>query len=182
MDNVSETVILLKMSVSRWFNEEGFFIQFRYGVILENFHKQDPSLPGKIKCCIVDSAPVAAPDPQVSVDLPWDLKMLFLRNISFSLSGLGVWFFCCNLEETELRLKFVIRPFCIGSSSPRDLRGGLQDCPQSSFSEQVGLPYYITHEKKLKIPFFFLLKLIYSTFFNLSCLLCSLSFLIHSFC
>ncbi|XP_078445829.1 alpha/beta-Hydrolases superfamily protein [Wolffia australiana] len=36
-----------------------------YGVILENFLKQDPSMADKIKCCIVDSAPVAAPDPQV---------------------------------------------------------------------------------------------------------------------
>ncbi|GMP92313.1 hypothetical protein CsSME_00042590 [Camellia sinensis var. sinensis] len=37
----------------------------RYGVILEKFQKQDPSLMGRIKGCIVDSAPVAAPDPQV---------------------------------------------------------------------------------------------------------------------
>lgn len=36
-----------------------------YGVILEKFQKQDPSLVGRIKGCIVDSAPVAAPDPQV---------------------------------------------------------------------------------------------------------------------
>ncbi|KAK8945905.1 hypothetical protein KSP40_PGU011413 [Platanthera guangdongensis] len=36
-----------------------------YGVILEKFQKQDPSVIGKIKGCIVDSAPVAAPDPQV---------------------------------------------------------------------------------------------------------------------
>lgn len=36
-----------------------------YGVILEKFQKQDPSLMGRIKGCVVDSAPVAAPDPQV---------------------------------------------------------------------------------------------------------------------
>ncbi|XP_074285572.1 uncharacterized protein LOC141611061 [Silene latifolia] len=36
-----------------------------YGVMLEKFQKQDPSLIGRIKGCIVDSAPVAAPDPQV---------------------------------------------------------------------------------------------------------------------
>ncbi|CAA6666614.1 unnamed protein product [Spirodela intermedia] len=36
-----------------------------YGVILENFQKQDPSLMERIMGCIVDSAPVAAPDPQV---------------------------------------------------------------------------------------------------------------------
>ncbi|KAH7669220.1 alpha/beta-Hydrolases protein [Dioscorea alata] len=36
-----------------------------YGVLLEKFRKDDPSLMEKIKGCIVDSAPVAAPDPQV---------------------------------------------------------------------------------------------------------------------
>lgn len=36
-----------------------------YGAILEKFQKQDPSLMGRIKGLIVDSAPVAAPDPQV---------------------------------------------------------------------------------------------------------------------
>ncbi|XP_050232624.1 uncharacterized protein LOC126681200 [Mercurialis annua] len=36
-----------------------------YGAILEKFQQQDPSLVGRIKGCIVDSAPVAAPDPQV---------------------------------------------------------------------------------------------------------------------
>lgn len=38
----------------------------RYGAILEKFQKQDPSLIGRIRGCIVDSAPVAAPDPQVN--------------------------------------------------------------------------------------------------------------------
>lgn len=38
----------------------------RYGVILEKFQNQDPSLMGRIKGCIVDSAPVAASDPQVN--------------------------------------------------------------------------------------------------------------------
>ncbi|KAA8541474.1 hypothetical protein F0562_025437 [Nyssa sinensis] len=36
-----------------------------YGVILEKFQKQDPTLMGSIRGCIVDSAPVATPDPQV---------------------------------------------------------------------------------------------------------------------
>ncbi|XP_021682843.2 uncharacterized protein LOC110666596 isoform X2 [Hevea brasiliensis] len=36
-----------------------------YGVILEKFQNQDSSLMGRIKGCVVDSAPVAAPDPQV---------------------------------------------------------------------------------------------------------------------
>lgn len=38
---------------------------FRYGVMLERFQRQDPSLMEKIRGCIVDSAPVANPDPQV---------------------------------------------------------------------------------------------------------------------
>jgi hypothetical protein len=38
---------------------------FRYGVMLEHFQRQDPSLMEKIRGCIVDSAPVANPDPQV---------------------------------------------------------------------------------------------------------------------
>lgn len=37
----------------------------RYGALLEKFREQDSSVIGKIKGCIVDSAPVAAPDPQV---------------------------------------------------------------------------------------------------------------------
>ncbi|KAE8716828.1 dihydroorotate dehydrogenase (quinone) [Hibiscus syriacus] len=36
-----------------------------YGAILEKFQKEDPSLMERIRGCIVDSAPVAAPDPQV---------------------------------------------------------------------------------------------------------------------
>ncbi|XP_010523206.1 PREDICTED: transmembrane protein 53-B [Tarenaya hassleriana] len=36
-----------------------------YGAILEKFQKQDPPLMGRIKGCIVDSAPVAAADPLV---------------------------------------------------------------------------------------------------------------------
>lgn len=41
------------------------FILIRYGAILERFQHHDSSLMGRIKGCIVDSAPVAAPDPQV---------------------------------------------------------------------------------------------------------------------
>jgi hypothetical protein len=36
-----------------------------YGVILDNLQKQDPSAVDNIKACVVDSAPVASPDPQV---------------------------------------------------------------------------------------------------------------------
>lgn len=43
-----------------------WLLTYRYGAVLEKFKKQDPSLMGRIKGCIVDSAPVAAPDPQVN--------------------------------------------------------------------------------------------------------------------
>ncbi|KAF9586833.1 hypothetical protein IFM89_039934 [Coptis chinensis] len=36
-----------------------------YGVVLEKFQNQDQSLMGNIRGCIVDSAPVATPDPRV---------------------------------------------------------------------------------------------------------------------
>ncbi|KAJ7954598.1 transmembrane protein 53 [Quillaja saponaria] len=36
-----------------------------YGVTLEKFQRQDPSMMGRIRGCIVDSAPAASPDPQV---------------------------------------------------------------------------------------------------------------------
>jgi len=45
----------------------------RYGVILEHFQKQDPNVMERIKGCIVDSAPVAYPDPQVNGHHLWNL-------------------------------------------------------------------------------------------------------------
>ncbi|KAL6131397.1 hypothetical protein ACLB2K_069773 [Fragaria x ananassa] len=36
-----------------------------YGIMLEKFQKHDPSVMGRIRGCVVDSAPVAAPDPHV---------------------------------------------------------------------------------------------------------------------
>ncbi|CAN1177805.1 Transmembrane protein 53 [Linum perenne] len=36
-----------------------------YGVMLEKFQEYDPALVKKIRACVVDSAPVATPDPQV---------------------------------------------------------------------------------------------------------------------
>ena len=41
----------------------------RYGVILEQIQTQDPSVMGRIRGCIIDSAPVAHPDPQVKTQL-----------------------------------------------------------------------------------------------------------------
>ncbi|KAL3591691.1 hypothetical protein D5086_010331 [Populus alba] len=52
-----------------------------YGVILEKFQKQDPSLMGRIRGCIVDSAPVAAPDPQVWAS---GFSAAFLKNHSIA--------------------------------------------------------------------------------------------------
>ncbi|KAJ8759303.1 hypothetical protein K2173_006823 [Erythroxylum novogranatense] len=53
---------LQKKLVFHTFSNTGWLT---YGVILEKLQKQDPSLLGRIGGCIVDSAPVAIPDPQV---------------------------------------------------------------------------------------------------------------------
>ncbi|KAG9441982.1 hypothetical protein H6P81_017836 [Aristolochia fimbriata] len=55
-----------------------------YGAILEKFQKQDPSLEGKIKGCIVDSAPVASPDPQVWAS---GFSAAFLKKQSIATKG-----------------------------------------------------------------------------------------------
>ncbi|XVE49705.1 hypothetical protein DITRI_Ditri01bG0102600 [Diplodiscus trichospermus] len=55
-----------------------------YGVILEKFQKQDPSLMGRIGGCIVDSAPVAAPDPQVWAS---GFSAAFLKKHSIATKG-----------------------------------------------------------------------------------------------
>ena len=61
-----------------------FGMQFcRYGVMLEHFQKQDPSIMERIKGCIVDSAPVAYPDPEV---------------MTIALVGLGELLWICVLS------------------------------------------------------------------------------------
>jgi len=57
-----------------------------YGVILENLQQQDPSAVDRIKACVVDSAPVAAPDPQV-----WALgfSAALMKKRSVTTKGLG---------------------------------------------------------------------------------------------
>ncbi|KAK2984288.1 hypothetical protein RJ640_003847 [Escallonia rubra] len=70
-----EHVELLVNHLADWLEEEhGKHLVFHtfsntgwltYGAILEKFQKQDHTLMGRIRGCVVDSAPVAAPDPQV---------------------------------------------------------------------------------------------------------------------
>lgn len=55
-----------------------------YGVILEKFQKKDPSLLGRIRGCVVDSAPVAAPDPQVWAS---GFSAAFLKKQSIATKG-----------------------------------------------------------------------------------------------
>ncbi|XP_022141695.1 transmembrane protein 53 [Momordica charantia] len=72
---VEQHVDLLVNHLADWLEEEhGKNLVFHtfsntgwltYGAILEKFQKHDSSVMGRIKGCIVDSAPVAAPDPQV---------------------------------------------------------------------------------------------------------------------
>ncbi|KAF5737949.1 Alpha/beta-Hydrolases superfamily protein [Tripterygium wilfordii] len=69
-----QNVEMLVDHLAGWLEEHGKNLVFHtfsntgwltYGVILEKFQKQDHSLTAKIRGCIVDSAPVARPDPQV---------------------------------------------------------------------------------------------------------------------
>ncbi|KAM5556264.1 transmembrane protein 53 [Rosa sericea] len=73
---VEEHIDLLVTHLADWLEEEqGKNLLFHtfsntgwltYGVMLEKFQKKhDPSIMGRIRGCVVDSAPVAAPDPQV---------------------------------------------------------------------------------------------------------------------
>ncbi|KAH6831374.1 alpha/beta-Hydrolases superfamily protein [Perilla frutescens var. hirtella] len=71
---VEQDVELLVNHLADWLEEEhGKNLVFHtfsntgwltYGAILEKFQKKDVDLAGKIRGCIVDSAPVAVPDPQ----------------------------------------------------------------------------------------------------------------------
>ncbi|XAR64018.1 hypothetical protein NMG60_11024210 [Bertholletia excelsa] len=58
-----------------------------YGVILEKFQKQNPSLIGRIKGCVVDSAPVAAPNPQVWAS---GFSAAFLKKHSIATKGITI--------------------------------------------------------------------------------------------
>ncbi|MQL93797.1 hypothetical protein Taro_026434, partial [Colocasia esculenta] len=90
-----ENVVSLANHLSDWVSEEQgknlIFHTFSntgwitYGVILENFKKQDPTLMEKIKGCIVDSAPVAAPDPQVWAS---GFSAAFLKKRSVATKGM----------------------------------------------------------------------------------------------
>lgn len=55
-----------------------------YGVMLEQFQMHDPSLMGRIRGCVVDSAPVAAPDPQVWAS---GFSAAFLKKHSVAANG-----------------------------------------------------------------------------------------------
>ncbi|KAL6128280.1 hypothetical protein ACLB2K_071635 [Fragaria x ananassa] len=72
---VEEHIDSLVTHLSDWLEEEqGKNLVFHtfsntgwltYGVMLEKFQKHDPSVMGRIRGCVVDSAPVAAPDAHV---------------------------------------------------------------------------------------------------------------------
>lgn len=91
-----KNVEMLSEHIADWVREESgkkiIFHTFSntgwlcYGVILENLQQHDPSAVDKIKACVVDSAPVAAPDPQV-----WALgfSAALMKKRSVTTKGLG---------------------------------------------------------------------------------------------
>lgn len=66
-----------------------------YGVILEHVQKQDPSIMERIKGCIVDSAPVAYPDPQVWAS---GFSAAFLKKNSVATKG------CVFSDESGIKV------------------------------------------------------------------------------
>ncbi|GMH10894.1 hypothetical protein Nepgr_012735 [Nepenthes gracilis] len=89
-----QDVALLVNHLEDWLEEEhGKNIVFHtfsntgwltYGVILEKFQIRDPSLLSRIRGCIVDSAPVAAADPQVWAS---GFSAAFLKKQSIATKG-----------------------------------------------------------------------------------------------
>ncbi|KAI3694050.1 hypothetical protein L1987_77008 [Smallanthus sonchifolius] len=70
-----------KNLVFHTFSNTGWLI---YGAMLEKFQRQDHTLMERIKGCIVDSAPVAAPDPQVWAS---GFSAAFLKKNSIAAKG-----------------------------------------------------------------------------------------------
>lgn len=70
-----------KNLVFHTFSNTGWLI---YGAILEKFQIQDDTLMGRIKGCVVDSAPVASPDPQVWAS---GFSAAFLKKNSIAAKG-----------------------------------------------------------------------------------------------
>ncbi|GAB4839630.1 hypothetical protein Ancab_029154 [Ancistrocladus abbreviatus] len=107
-----QDVELLANHLADWLEEEhGKNIVFHtfsntgwltYGVLLEKFQKQDPSLLGRIRGCIVDSAPVAAPDPQVWAS---GFSAAFLKKQSIATKGHAVGQYLA--QETSMTTKTV---------------------------------------------------------------------------
>ncbi|KAL0409112.1 UNVERIFIED_CONTAM: Transmembrane protein 53-A [Sesamum radiatum] len=89
-----QDIELLVSHLAEWLEEEhGKNLVFHtfsntgwltYGVILEKFRQQDSALAGRIRGCIVDSAPVATPDPQVFAS---GFSAAFLKKNSVATKG-----------------------------------------------------------------------------------------------
>ncbi|KAL3635821.1 hypothetical protein CASFOL_020368 [Castilleja foliolosa] len=112
-------VELLVDHIAEWLEEENgknmVFHTFSntgwltYGVMLEKFGKKDCNLKGRIKGCIVDSAPVAAPDPQVFAS---GFSAAFLKKNSVATKG--------SVVEQEVDVK-------VGTRTSIEVKPGLSE-------------------------------------------------------
>ncbi|KAK1305273.1 hypothetical protein QJS10_CPB11g02328 [Acorus calamus] len=130
---------LLAGHLAEWVAEEGgkklVFHTFSntgwltYGVILEKFQKQDPSLMGKIKGCVIDSAPVAAPDPQVWAS---GFSAAFLKKQSVATKG--------PLSSNELGMKALVGTKNIAEEKPAVAEAALLAVLEKFFEVVLNLP------------------------------------------
>ncbi|KAF8389564.1 hypothetical protein HHK36_024080 [Tetracentron sinense] len=115
-----------KNLVFHTFSNTGWLI---YGVILEKFQKQDPSLMGRIRGCIVDSAPVAAPNPQVWAS---GFSAAFLKKQSVATKGLEY------SEDSGMEILVGTKP--VGEPKPAVTEAALLVVLEKFFGVVLNLP------------------------------------------
>lgn len=100
-----------------------------YGAILEKFQKQDPSIMRRIRGCIVDSAPVAAPDPQVWAS---GFSAAFLKKNSVAARGV--------INANELDTNALVDSKAVGEPKPAVTETALLLILEKFFAVVLHLP------------------------------------------